>query len=78
MEAHAQVWDKLLIRESMIKQESRCRWLMEGEKNSKFFHSFMKSRFCHNNIVGLKQKGIVVDDVAGVKQLDIEHFQDLF
>lgn len=60
------------------KQKSRCRWLNEGDQNYKFFHSFTKFRLCRNNIVGLKQGGIIVDDVAGVRQLAIEHFQNRF
>lgn len=42
------------------------------------FHSFMKSRYRHNNIVGLNQGEVIIDDVEGVKQMAFDHFQERF
>lgn len=53
LDIQTRVWDNLKIRESMVRHKSRFKWLKYGGHNSKFFHSFMKSRFQKNNIAGL-------------------------
>lgn len=38
----------------------------------------MKYRYLRNNIVGFKHGEVVVDDIEGVNQQFLEHFQDRF
>ncbi|XP_058774638.1 uncharacterized protein LOC131648924 [Vicia villosa] len=59
-EAHHIFWEKLCIRESILRQKSRCNWLKEGDRNSIYFHSFMKTRFRRNSIVSIKTKGFLL------------------
>lgn len=46
-----EVWEAMLVRESILRQKSKCRWVHFGDVNSKYFHSIMKGRFKRNNIV---------------------------
>lgn len=40
----------------IFKQKSRENWLMEGDKNSKFFHASTLIRRCRNHIGVIKEK----------------------
>ncbi|CAK8537638.1 unnamed protein product [Lathyrus sativus] len=54
IEAQNQVWHKLHFKEDFIRLKSRCRWIREGDINSKFFHSFIKSQFRKNGIIAIR------------------------
>lgn len=46
---------ELLAREEvMMRQLSRVQWLMEGDRNTSFFHARCKERACQNRITMLK------------------------
>ncbi|XP_058746742.1 uncharacterized protein LOC131619688 [Vicia villosa] len=42
--ANRKFWLNLKIKENMIKQKARVRWINDGDVNSKYFHSLMKKR----------------------------------
>lgn len=46
--------DALLCEENFYKQKSRVKWLMEGDKNTWFFHQMMK----------IKRKKFKISDIA--------------
>lgn len=49
--------DLQLIRDSMVRQQSRMKWLKEGDRNTKFFHQAIQKRRIKNQIVKLWWKG---------------------
>lgn len=63
IQVHNSVFVKLYLRESGLSQTSRYRWLKEGDLNSKFFHSFMKARFCRNGILELNSSSNLIEYV---------------
>ncbi|XP_058742075.1 uncharacterized protein LOC131614520 [Vicia villosa] len=78
VKASKDVWEAMLRRESMLCQNSRCRWIQQGDANSKYFHSFMRGRFRRNNIVSLNSDGGLLEDVDVIKDEVFEHFKHRF
>ncbi|GJY40543.1 cysteine-rich receptor-like protein kinase [Tanacetum coccineum] len=66
------------IRARMWKQKARIKWAVEGDANSKYFHSVIRKRRSNNMIRGLSVDGIWVEDREGIKQGMAEHYHTLF
>ena len=68
------------VREEEIKwkQRSRCRWPKEGDKNTKFFHSFASTRMRANRVDHLMVDGTRVEDREGITSHIISFFGNLF
>ena len=66
------------FRARMWKQKARIKWAIEGDENSKYFHSVIKKRRSNNMIRGLSVDGIWVEDPDDIKQGMVEHYRTLF
>ncbi|XP_071685671.1 uncharacterized protein [Rutidosis leptorrhynchoides] len=66
------------IKTSMAKQKSRVKWILEGEENTKYFHSFIKRRHSRRNIRGLNIGGVWCENPIDIKQEVFRHFNDQF
>ncbi|XP_058775615.1 uncharacterized protein LOC131649887 [Vicia villosa] len=60
-------WFHLKIKENMLIQKSRLKWLNDGDCNSRYFHNIMKSRRIRNHIGSIVTERGVVDSVEEVK-----------
>ncbi|KAJ9541443.1 hypothetical protein OSB04_027949 [Centaurea solstitialis] len=70
---------KLEHREALdLKQKSRANWAIDGDENSKFFHSLVNQRWRKNNIKGLSSDGVWVENPLVIKKLAKEHFEARF
>ncbi|GAU38427.1 hypothetical protein TSUD_396070 [Trifolium subterraneum] len=63
---------------SICWQQSRSRWLKEGEVNSKYFHSVLAYRQRGNAISSLEVGGFTVEGVAPIRQAVVSHFASHF
>jgi len=66
------------VNTSISWQQSRNRWLKDGDANSKYFHLILSSRRRRNAIVSLTVNGNLVEGVQPIRHADFSHFQDHF
>lgn len=77
-EAQQMIWNNLHLKESLLKQKSRHKWIKEGDLNSRFFHGMLNMRRRRNNIVALVTGSGRVKKVHLVKAAAKEHFEARF
>jgi hypothetical protein len=59
-------------------QNSRVRWLKEGDANSSYFHRCINKRRRENEILSLEWNGRQIKGVSEIKGAIVDHFQDHF
>jgi hypothetical protein len=59
-------------------QKSRTRWLREGDANTNYFHTLMKSRGKRNMIKALKVDGCWVEKPDQIRGAAVNYFQNQF
>ncbi|XP_024157591.1 uncharacterized protein LOC112165325 [Rosa chinensis] len=65
--------------ETMWKQKSRINWLQEGDRNTKFFHAYAKSRGRQNKVAGVfDEQGRWCEDMQEVQDAFISFFSHLY
>ncbi|XP_058752224.1 uncharacterized protein LOC131625381 [Vicia villosa] len=77
-ESCAKFWRNLKIKENMLLQKSRVKWIKEGDSNSGFFHKVMKQRRRINNLGPLFTPEGLVDSVEDVKEAVFNFFENKF
>ncbi|GJY21616.1 hypothetical protein Tco_0394182 [Tanacetum coccineum] len=66
------------IDRDILRQKSHIRWAVEGDENSRFFHSTIKNNMRNNSINGLLCNGLWVTDPDLIKQEALDHFSSRF
>ncbi|XP_058726479.1 uncharacterized protein LOC131597832 [Vicia villosa] len=51
------LWKHLSLKENLLRQKSRKKWIKEGDQNTKYFHHSIKDRRRRNNIVAVTSVG---------------------
>lgn len=77
-EVSKELWNCLIIKESMLRQKSCNLWLEEGDKNSRFFHNAIKDRQRRNAITRLEGEDGRVEGVANIKEEVERYFHNFF
>ncbi|GJV28970.1 RNA-directed DNA polymerase, eukaryota [Tanacetum coccineum] len=62
----------------MKKQKSRVKWVLEGDENSKFFHSCIRSNYRKSNLNGLVVDEVWCDDPGSIKEKAFDFFNSSF
>ncbi|GKC09664.1 hypothetical protein Tco_1001274 [Tanacetum coccineum] len=61
-----------------LKQKCRIRLAMEGDENSRLFHSFLKSKYAHCSIKWVHVNGVWLDSPYDIKSAALNHFAARF
>ncbi|XP_058776597.1 uncharacterized protein LOC131650915 [Vicia villosa] len=69
-------WRNLKIKENMLLQKSRVKWIKEGDSNSGFFHKVMKQRRRINHLGSIITPEGVVESVEDAKEAVFNFFQE--
>lgn len=72
--------EDLLIKED-IKwvQKARCDWVVQGDRNTKYFQTVVKQRRAKNRIVSLrKDDGTLTENFEEIESIIVSHFKDRF
>ncbi|XP_058783622.1 uncharacterized protein LOC131658332 [Vicia villosa] len=73
-EATNRFWTDLRIKENMLVQKSRLKWLNKEDSNSGFFHKVMKDRRRRNHIGPINSLNGSLSSVKDVKEEIVHHF----
>ncbi|GKD99023.1 hypothetical protein Tco_1382920 [Tanacetum coccineum] len=57
-----------------LKQKCRVKWAIEGDENTKFYHSLVKKKSRYQNINGLNINGCWTEDPGAISNLVHDHF----
>ncbi|XP_074314193.1 uncharacterized protein LOC141649400 [Silene latifolia] len=69
-------WSK--ARDSFLQQKAKAQWLNEGDSNTAYFHSAIKSRCLRNKIVQIEdQKGNLCTDTISIQRAFLNFYQGL-
>ncbi|KAL0356484.1 UNVERIFIED_CONTAM: Transposon TX1 uncharacterized protein [Sesamum radiatum] len=76
--ATAELTFALSVEECYWKQKAACRWLEEGEKNTKYFHSLVKKKKRKSRIYEIQHNGETLTEPEEIKASVVEHFEQAF
>ncbi|GAA0142555.1 hypothetical protein LIER_35590 [Lithospermum erythrorhizon] len=68
----------LAIEEDFLSQQSGIKWLQEGDKNSGFYHNFVRKKRKRNAVLGVLDEGEWITDPESIARSGIHFFQELF
>ncbi|KAH1262617.1 LINE-1 retrotransposable element ORF2 protein [Glycine max] len=74
----SELWEQSFLQESMLRQNSRCKWLKQGESNSAYFHKIINSSRRRNTLRGMQINGGWVDKPTVIKEAVLQHFKGRF
>lgn len=66
------------IKAQMLKQQSRCKWRIDGDRNNKFFHRIIQKRRSINKIRNIIWDSVKLDAPEDVKMAFFSHYSNLF
>lgn len=77
-EAISRFWLNLRIKENMLAQKSKVKWLNDSDCNSSFFDKVMKERRRYNHIGMISSSGALIELVVDNKEEVWSHFSNKF
>lgn len=76
--AQQDLWTWLKRKDMFWAQNSRGKWLKEGDKNTRYFYTLASIRERKNSITSLPINGSDITDPPGLKKEAIKYFKNIF
>lgn len=76
--AQTELWGWLRKKESYWAQNSRLKWLKEGDRNTRYFHTVATMRKRKNQIDKIAVGGEATDDPSKIKQEAVNFYKKIF
>ncbi|KAG6526875.1 hypothetical protein ZIOFF_008962 [Zingiber officinale] len=76
-ECQARLFRVLDMEEDFWKQRAAIRWMGEGERNTKFFHSTVQKKRTASRIFRIWEEGQCLDQPDGIRESGVRYFQEL-
>ncbi|XP_058767766.1 uncharacterized protein LOC131641482 [Vicia villosa] len=67
-EASCRIWRNLRLKENMLLQKARLKWMKEGDANSGFYHKVMKEKRNFNHLGPIYVEGGTMESVDKVRE----------
>lgn len=77
-ELQANLSESLRLQELFWKEKSRLRWLSEGDRNTRFFHTICRARRTRSSITLLRDGNQVFQDPLAVQNHIVDYYTKLF
>lgn len=77
-ELTGQFWQQLHFKESLLRQKSRSKWILEGDSNTRYFHACLGDRRRRNQLLALQVGNSWVEGVEEIKAEVKNYFERLF
>ncbi|XP_058784819.1 uncharacterized protein LOC131659676 [Vicia villosa] len=77
-DSNKRFWLNFRIKENMLVQKSRLKWLNDGDSNSSIFHNVLKERRRHNHLGIISMQRGLVEKVEEVREEVRKHFSNKF
>ncbi|KAE8673743.1 Gamma-tubulin complex component 2 [Hibiscus syriacus] len=74
----AELWKLYRIQEQIWFQYSRTKWIVDGDRNTKYFHTCATIRNKRNALLALNFKGETVEDPTAIKAIVKEYFFKIY
>lgn len=71
----AEFWQELHMKESILAQKARAKWIAEGDSNTWFFHACIRGNRRRTQLLKVRVDDQWIDDVQGVKVAVKNHFE---
>ena len=76
--AQSELWTWLSRKEVFWAQNSRAKWLKEGDRNTKYFHTLASIHKRKISILSLSTNSFIIDSPAGIQDEGVSFFLNIF
>ncbi|KAK4439960.1 hypothetical protein Salat_0330900 [Sesamum alatum] len=71
-------WQRALsIEKDYWRQKSSCKWLLEGDRNTRFFHSLVRKKRAWSFICSIQEDGVLISESKLIQASGAAYFERL-
>ncbi|XP_019435137.1 PREDICTED: uncharacterized protein LOC109341648 [Lupinus angustifolius] len=74
----ADSWETANMKDNLLRQKSRCKWLKDGDANTSYFHACINNKRRRNQIRGIWINEVWYEDDLAMRREITNYFKNLF